>query len=272
MSEWSKVSVLKTDVLQNTGGSNPSPSVRSWRRIGTEAGWRGFYALLAWITATCVAYGRGDVLLAIYLNDLPALSQNVLFLQPMEALQTYLRLAVHFGLLFSLPLWMYSGLCFLRPGLYLGEARKSSGLQRQSLLAWCISFFLSWKVLWPLVGNLALHFQSATESLQFQPRLASLGAWCIGLHWVSLVFCLSWMAVYQYVHWYPQTPMTRYRGLVWWCVLLLSALVCPPEVSLQVFLSLLVGLCFEGLAWYGCWLRRKQDYLQRKACQLKAMG
>eukprot|EP00963_Diacronema_lutheri_P014523 scaffold3070_cov1604-Pavlova_lutheri.AAC.4 len=135
MSERSKVSVLKTDVLQNTGGSNPSPS-EPWRRVWGEARGRLSCALGGLALSASVAYCQGEALLALYLGTLPLDVPTVLFLHPTEALRTHLGLALHLALLLHLPVLLYAALCFLRPSLYRREAHRAAAWGRSLGLAW----------------------------------------------------------------------------------------------------------------------------------------
>nr|YP_009646619.1 SecY-independent transporter protein [Picocystis salinarum]QBX98522.1 SecY-independent transporter protein [Picocystis salinarum] len=242
MSERSKVSVLKTDVLRNTGGSNPSPS-EPWRRVWGELRGRAGGVLGGLALSAGMAYLQGEALLALYLGTLPAPLPPVLFLHPTEALRTHLSLALHLALLLHLPLLGYVALCFLRPSLYAEEAQRATRWVRWGLLAWASSFPLVGGVLWPLVGHLALHFQG--EALHFQPRLAALQGAGARAQVVGLLLCFALPLGMAALH-RAQVPP---RGRLWLGAALGSALCCPPEMGLQALATLGVGGWLEVGLW-----------------------
>lgn len=242
MSERSKVSVLKTDVLRNTGGSNPSPS-EPWRRVWGELRGRAGGLLGGLVLSMGAAYLQGEALLTLYLGTLPAPLPPVLFLHPTEALRTHLNLALHVAFLLHLPPLGYAVLCFLRPSLYAREAQRAARWARVSLLAWASSFPLVGGVLWPLVGHLALHFQG--EALHFQPRLAALQGVGARVQVVGLLLCFTLPLGIAALHRTRVPP----RGRLWLGAALVSALCCPPEVGLQTLATLGAG----GLVEVGLW-------------------
>lgn len=250
MSERSKVSVLKTDVLQNTGGSNPSPS-EPWRRVWGEARGRLSCALGGLALSASVAYFQGEALLALYLGTLPLDVPTVLFLHPTEALRTHLGLALHLALLLHLPVLLYAALCFLRPSLYRREAHRAAAWGRSLGLAWGASFPLVGGLLWPLLGELAHHFQG--EGVQFQPRLASLREAGGRTQLAGLALCLALPLGVRYLHGHSVPP----RGRLWLGVALGSALFCPPEAGLQALATLGGGAWLEGGLWLSRVARRR---------------
>jgi len=176
---------------------------------------------------------------------------SLVLLGPMDGATLALRLAFWISLTFTAPLWVFFLFQFAAPGLRGREKRlllpflslSSLFISAGIALAYFVSLPCALRVLWALNAQFGQNFWVLSRYVDF-----------------ALLFLLShgiafelFLALLMLVHWgvISAKTLSRRRRYVVVGVVLLSALLTPPDVITQLLLSLPLLLLFEVAVLWG---------------------
>lgn len=185
--------------------------------------------------------------------------QTLYFQKPMEAFMLKLKASAVVGLFLVFPLILHRIYLFVRPGLLPKEKRVVMPLVLASTLLFYTGVGFCFVVLLPLVIRFALGF--ATESLQpwltadsyFDMAARLCFAFGILFELPMVVFVLSWIGLVD-----PRKLLKGWRyALV--MILIVSAVLTPPDVISQVLLTGPVMLLYIASLLISIAVRRRRD-------------
>jgi sec-independent protein translocase protein TatC len=185
--------------------------------------------------------------------------ETLYFSAPMEAFLLKLKASVVVGILVGFPLILQRIYMFVLPGLLPREKRVVTPLLFASTALFYVGVLFCFLILLPLVIRFAVGF--ATEYMQpwltvgsyFSMAARLCLAFGLLFELPMVVFALSWARI---VH-----PRTLLRGWRWalLSILIVSAVLTPPDVISQVLLAGPVMLLYVVSVLISMIVRRKED-------------
>lgn len=210
--------------------------------------------------AAGVAWFFSDTIVNALLEPAHQAGQQTLYFQkPMEAFMLKLKASAVVGLFLVFPLILHRIYLFVSPGLLPKEKRVVMPLVLASTLLFYTGVGFCFVVLLPLVIRFALGF--ATESLQpwltadsyFDMAARLCFAFGILFELPMVVFVLSWIGLVD-----PRKLLKGWRyALV--MILIVSAVLTPPDVISQVLLTGPVMLLYIASLLISIVVRRRRD-------------
>ena len=203
---------------------------------------RLFIILAVLVCTTSAGFVFSRKLMDLVLFTGPAVLQT---LAPSEAVVAHLKLSLVAGLLVSSPVLFFQFWKFVSPGLYTGEKRAVMGIAVFSTLLFMAGAAFAWVVM--LEPALKLFHSFETGGIEGH---WSLSAYTGFLGRFVLVFGLAFqmpLMILGLTRFGIITPsgLRRYRSHVIVGLLILSALLTPPDPVTQVLLALPLYLLFE---------------------------
>jgi sec-independent protein translocase protein TatC len=219
-----------------------------------------FWVLGIVMVATIGAWFFSDWIIDFLLRPAREAGQQTLYFSaPMEAFMLKLKASLVVGVLVGFPLILQRIYMFVLPGLLPREKRVVTPLLFATTALFYVGVTFCFVVLLPLVIRFAISF--ATEYMQpwltvgsyFNMAARLCLAFGLLFELPVVVFALSWARV---VH-----PRTLLRGWRWALVsiLVVSAVLTPPDVISQVLLAGPVMLLYLASVLISMAVRRRDD-------------
>jgi sec-independent protein translocase protein TatC len=218
------------------------------------------WALAFAVVATVVAWFFSDAIVNTLLDPAIEAGQEALFFSaPMEAFMLKMKASTVIGLFAVLPLILYKLYAFVLPGLKPGERRIVTPMLVATTVLFYIGVAFCFFILMPMIIRFAIGFATPrlrpwlTADAYF--ALASRLCLAFGLLFElpMVVFALSWAGVVK-----PRTLLRTWRyALV--IILVVSAVLTPPDVISQVMLAGPVMLLYLGSVLVAMVVRRKRE-------------
>jgi sec-independent protein translocase protein TatC len=215
------------------------------------------------LAGTIVTWFFSDQIIDILLRPAREAGENTLYFNaPMEAFMLKLKASVVVGILIGFPLILLRIYMFVLPGLLPREKRVVTPLLFTATMLFYVGVAFCYFVLLPLVIRFALSF--ATEFMQPWLTVGSYFAMaarlCLAFGLLfelpMVVFALSWAGV---VH-----PKTLLKGWRWalLCILIVSAVLTPPDIISQVLLAGPVMLLYIASVLISMVVRRRGEDME----------
>jgi len=200
--------------------------------------------VLLLIAATGAAYWLRAPLAGFLTGIAPV--AELIYIAPAEFFLTQLRIAVLFGLLTVIPVLFWQLWAFVRPGLTRTEAAGARGFLIAAIPLFYIGLAFALFVMAPFVLNFLLG--QATGRITAQLSYGSYVSFILSL---SLAFAVAFelpVFVVTLVRIGIVSPRTlsRFRGVVLIALLLLSALITPPDIVSMVIVAAPLIVLFEA--------------------------
>ena len=148
---------------------------------------------------------------------------------------------------------IYHFFLFFSPALFKLEYLNCKFGVKVISLAWIISVILSNYFLIPLTWNFFLSFQSLTINrslnLQFETKLNEYFYFYLSFYYLCSFYCQFFSLLFLYINYTDVNVKTikKFRKLYYYCFIIFSTLVSPPEVLTQICISLVAVLVYEFL-------------------------
>lgn len=217
-------------------------------------------ALLRCVWVTCLLFPIGywlspNVIAWLIEHSFPASQGALHYFAPMEVFWVQLRLGLVLALVIAFPWNAIQIWRFLLPALYPEE--------RRDLLRWVFAasglFFLGVGFCVTLILPLLMRFSLGFATPQLEPLLG-LGKFIELSGWLMLSFGILFqipVAVLLAVRfrWVNAVQLQTLRPYVMTLILVLAAVLTPPDVVSQILLAVPTWLLFE----WGLWLARRLE-------------
>jgi len=212
------------------------------------------------LVATAGTWFFSDTIIDLLLRPAREAGQETLYFSaPMEAFMLKLKASLVVGVMIGFPLILQRVYMFVLPGMLPREKRVVTPLLFGATALFYTGVLFCFLVLLPLVIRFAIGF--ATEAMQpwltvgsyFSMAARLCLAFGLLFELPMVVFALSWARV---VH-----PRVLLRGWRWALVaiLIVSAVLTPPDVISQVLLAGPVMLLYLGSVLISMLVRRRDD-------------
>jgi sec-independent protein translocase protein TatC len=188
----------------------------------------------------------------------PAGVGKLYYFAPMEVFIVQLKLALVLALVFAFPWNIWQLWRFLLPALYANERRALS----RWLIAASVLFFAGIAFCIALILPLLMRFSTDFATAQLQPMLG-LANFLELAGWLMLAFGVMFqapIAVLLCVRFGVITPasLKQKRPYVMTAILIIAAILTPPDVVSQLMLAIPTWLLFE----LGLWISQRMEKIQ----------
>lgn len=214
----------------------------------TELKVRSFFVFLSFLTATFSIYKYSSEFL--YILTKPSRIKNFIFTDIAEAFQTNLQISYKCALVLILPFVFYQIFCFFAPGLFIYERRYHIENINIFLLSILMGTLFGYKVAIPILSEFLLSFQildSVLFQVEIEARIGRIIEFNLNTLIISeCIFCLPWTFMILYKKGILERKIIfQNRNIIYFSILLISALFCPPEVNIQILTWCLLISVFE---------------------------
>lgn len=201
--------------------------------------------LIPWLLLVLAGFFLAEKWMGVLLEPL----DHVVVLSPTEGFFTALRLSVYLGTAVATPLILYHGIAFITPGLKRHERRLLLVLLPVALLLFVAGVAVGYGLVLPLALNFFLNF--VADGIEPMISLSRYISFVIGLvlpfgivfEMPVAVFALARLGVIG------SAGMRRNRKYVWLVLLILAAVLTPPDVLSQILLFLPMAVLYELSIW-----------------------
>lgn len=182
-----------------------------------------------------------------------------------EAFVVYLKTALWGGLILALPIFLYQIWAFLAPGLYAREKAIVRGFFIAGPVLFLMGLLLAYFGVIPLAWHFFLSFQTQGGlPIQIDPKMDDYFG--LILH-ILLAFGLAFLlplilAILIYRNVVDLMVLKRYRRHVFVGILMVAAVITPPDVISQLALALPLWALFEGTLLLCAWIKRTEPQPQ----------
>jgi sec-independent protein translocase protein TatC len=159
---------------------------------------------------------------------------------------SHIFISVVFSIVIMMPYIMWEVWSFIKPGLYAEEKKRSRGFVAVCSFLFILGVLFGYYIVLPLSINFLGHYQ-VSEMVSNQISLCSyinnVASLTLGLGIVFefpvLVFYLAKMGIVS------PSSLRKSRKIVFVIVLMLSAIITPPDVFSQIFVSIPLMILYE---------------------------
>ena len=239
------------------------PSTMSYHY--NEIRYRAFYIIYSLICTliTCYYYQ----LELMYLLSRPFLQLNQILQSTdiTEALSTTYKLCIYMSLGICIFHCIYQYWSFLVPSRYTFERRKITFFLVLFVILFCLETYLIYFFIFPEICELFSSFQiyvktetlsgeAAFKIVEMSPRIESTVNSSIKIYFLLCLFFqipVLFLLLF-YLNYCNCFSICRYRKVVFFCIICLSALISPPEILSQLCCFFVIVFLFEFSLWLGC--------------------
>jgi len=192
-----------------------------------------------------IAYVFKDQLMQLLILPGKGIIRKFYFFSPHEAFLVKIKLAILCGFIVSLPVLFYQSWSFIRPGLFQHEKKKLA------LMTVFISFlfFLGVIFCYTIVLPICIRFLMSFEEPFFLPLLSfdkyinfmTMMLLSFGLVFLLPVF-IYFLSIFNIVN---AGQLAVHRGYVLIFILILAAVITPPDILTQMILAAPMYILFE---------------------------
>lgn len=181
--------------------------------------------------------------------------RHFIFTNISEAFQASIELSFGCSILLMIPFLFYQIFCFFCPGFFESERKYYKNILLIFILLSLISLVFSYRILLPLISQFFVNFEIQKLGINLQLEARILGS----IGFIGKVFVLSeFLFTIPFVSFllfragiFKRDFLVGNRKLCYFAILLVCALICPPDIFFQCVGSGLCILIFEVLIFGG---------------------
>ena len=211
-----------------------------------ELRWAIIRALLSVVAIFPVAYYFSDALTELLLRHLCPSDLKLRYFSPVEPLFVKLKMSLYLSGLVAAPYVLRQIWGFVAPGLYLREKRFAGFLLSASCLLFVAGVAFSLWFILPLVMTFSVGFQTPylEAAIGFEQFVSLVGLLAIGF---GIMFqCPALVFVLIYTGIVSLERVVALRPVILVAILVISALLTPPDVFSQLMMAIPTWLLFEA--------------------------
>lgn len=188
------------------------------------------------------------------LNCCGASSIKFIFTDIEEAFSSTISICFIFSFIFCFLYIVYVAFAFLSPSMYGYETKKWLFRIISFVCFWIAFIIFLQKVIIPKLAHFLLKFQiqSVGFNVQAETKIYSYCVWAISIFLVAnLIFFLVFLVIFAIINRNIQIDFFILHRK--WCgvfLLLISALIAPPDIFVQLFLVFIFSFFFELLIYF----------------------
>jgi Sec-independent protein secretion pathway component TatC len=226
-----------------------------------ELKWRCISFLMAFFFTILAFYIYSSSFLSILLKPLYNKENlHFIFTNISEAFRTNLNISIilSFGIL--IPFVFYHIFCFFAPGFYKKDRNEYLFIFHSFFFFFLVGGFIGWKFFFPMFWEFFYNFEldSLSFTLKLEPRISSniefilfiiLGSQCLFVlfFWYVLVLVYYPVILFKIFILYLDSKNGELvpRSLLYFFFFLVASLISPPDIAIQLTVSLSFVFVFE---------------------------
>lgn len=219
------------------------------------------YILLAFIWSFLVGYFYKYEFFYLLSKPFLKFHRNFIFFDFTEGLSTIIHIVGIICFFVIIPYIFYHFWSFSAPSWYISERNRYRKIINLFAIFCVIEFLCVYLFVFPKICEFLISFEiqslestnEALLNLEFTPRIASY----ITLFSRLILFCLAvFQLPFLFLGLFSKKIIScyhlcQYRKLVFFFSLLISALISPPDVLSQLFISLILYIMYEIIIFIG---------------------
>jgi sec-independent protein translocase protein TatC len=214
--------------------------------------------LITWFSTILVSYFYKEALLFVIIQPITFTSLNeplfyFIFTDVTEVLSVYLKLISFLSFQIFLVYIVYHLFNFLSSAFFqLEYSYCKFGIKIVGII-WLISAVLSTYFLIPLTWNFFLGFQDLTVTysfnLHFEAKLYEYLYFYVSFYYLCGFYCQFFSLLLLFLNYTNVNikVIKKFRKFYYYCFIILSTLISPPEILSQIFISLMAIFIYEFL-------------------------
>lgn len=201
------------------------------------------YSVLVFLAVSIVSFNYSEAIVTNLINK--AKNTQFVYLSPAELFSSYIRLSLVMGLVVSLPYLLYRVWLFLRPGLYDTEKKAIRNSLALGLVLFLIGMVFAYEIVLPMSLRFFEGFQM--PGVQSAVGFANYFSYVMNLVFAfGIVFELPIVVVLLTSLGVVKSDfLARHRKYVLLIVLIVAAVITPPDIVSQILLAIPMMLLFE---------------------------
>ena len=214
--------------------------------------------LIAWLSTTLITYIYKEILLFIVVQPYTSTSikesMNVsyfIFTDVTEILSVYLSLVMFLSFQVFYVHIAYHFLLFLSPALFYTEYKFCKVGIKVMMVVWAVSIALSTYWLIPVTWHFFLSFQNVSLrhslNLHFEARLKEYLTFYISSYFIYMFYFQFFAFLLLFLNYanFSIKKLKELRKFNYYCFVLLSTALSPPEIVSQLCMGFIVILIYE---------------------------
>ena len=219
--------------------------------------------LITWFSTILVSYFYKETLLfaIIQPNTFAHVNEHLtffyfIFTDVTEVLSVYLKLITFLSFQIFLVYIIYHFFLFISPAFFQREYLYCKFGIKIFGLMWLFSVVLSTYFLIPLTWNFFLSFQDLTAArsfnLHFEAKLNEYFYFYISFYYLCGFYCQFFALLLLFLNYIDINIkiIKKFRKLYYYCFIIFSTLISPPEILSQIFISLMAVFIYELLLFF----------------------
>lgn len=217
---------------------------------------------IGWISTILVSYIFKEVLLFIFTkqNMNPTGYSNdmfyFIFTDVTEVFSVYMTLIFFIGNQVAILYLCYHTIIFIALGLYKSEYKYLAFIFKTCISLFFFSIVIFNKVLFSFSWDFFLSFQNFVTlkslTLHFEAKLSEYLSFYITFYYVCILYFQTFLLLILFFDYFKNELgiIQRFRKFFYYCFVVFSTLVTPPDVFSQIILSFSIIFSYEILVFY----------------------
>ena len=231
---------------------------------------RSLLLVIAWFSTLITGYSYKEIILFNILKQDNFNFKNeyfnifyFIFTNVTEIFSVYIEVVFFLGLQTLYLYFIYHVFIFLVPAFFKTEYFRLKTFLKWLLSIYFVSFFFFFYLILPITINFFIEFQKLTIYLHFEAKIIEYLNFLMFLYYGCL-FYLQFVTFLFLIIDFFITPIIikRFRKLFYYLFLILTTLICPPEIVIQITINLFIIIFYELIILFFL-LKLKCYYLQR---------
>lgn len=171
---------------------------------------------------------------------------NLIAIDISSQLMNHLTISLYFGLLIASPFLLYEIIRYISPALYENEKKYAGIILGSAYSLFCIGLLVSYYILFPISCRFLIEYSvsslvSTTVTLDSYTSLFTSLSFLLGVVFEMPVLCF----ILCKMNILDEKIMKDYRKYAFLLILIVSALITPPDVLTQVIVALPLYMLYE---------------------------
>lgn len=214
---------------------------------------RLFLLLLTFFSMFIVGYTYKENLLFLFLeSEIFAANEfqtdYFIFTDISEVFTVYIQLILFLSFQVTLLYFCYHSFVFISSGLFEKEYYYSRHILKILIYVWLISVCLSKYIFIPIMRDFFFNFQNFSSiNLHFEAKLNQYFDFYVKFYYMFISYCQIFALLFLLLD-YANTNITmikKFRKLYYYCFIIFSTFISPPDVFSQIIISFFLIILYE---------------------------
>jgi sec-independent protein translocase protein TatC len=231
---------------------------------------RLFLLLITWFSTLIITYFYKETLLfnILYQNGVNFKNKHFntfyfIFTNITEILSVYIEVIFFSGFQMLFLHFIYHVFIFLVPAFFKTEYFRLKTFLKWLLSIYFVSFFFFFYLILPITINFFIEFQKLTIYLHFEAKIIEYLNFLMFLYYGCLFYLQFVTFLFLIIDFFITPRIIKgFRKLFYYLFLILTTLICPPEILIQITINLFIIIFYELIILFFL-LKLKCYYLQR---------